>query len=203
MINLAGKTYVSLGLKGTGKSTLNNYILGAFKGSALYYDTLHEAPDSAPYDIYRPRDRYSVAELETIIKAIIPANLNALPKYRLVVIDETNRFCPSKPAPLPPAIADLNDQCRHYLMTAGYIARRPSQLNQDLTELADYIFIFRLTGKNDIAYLNDTVTGLGDAVQALGKYEFITVFPDRAFKICAPIKPDDAWLDRAQSLTGR
>ena len=120
-----------------------------------------------------------------------------------MVIDEANRHCPPKPSPLPAAVADLNDQCRHYLMTAGFIARRPSQLNQDLTELADYIFIFRLTGINDIKYLNNTVSGLGEAVQGLEKHGFIQVNPDKSYNIMEPITPDEIWLSNAKNLIDR
>lgn len=202
-MDLTGKTFVILGLKGTGKSTLANLILNTYGASALYYDTLFEAPPESVFDIYQPINRYSVKELETVIRAIIPQNINQLPKYRLVIIDEANRHCPPKPQPLPAAIADLNDQCRHYLMSAGFIARRPVQLNQDLTELADYIFIFRLTGKSDIQYLENTVSGLGDAVKNLGKFEFIQVNPDKSFQHCEPITPDKIWTARAKNLIDR
>ncbi len=202
-MDLSGKTFCIFGLKKTGKSTFANYSLNQYGELAIYYDTLYEAPEDAIFDVYQPKNRYSVAELEQFVKAIIPQNINELPKYRMVIIDETNRFCPPKPSALPASIADLNDQCRHYLMSVGYIARRPSQLNQDLTELADYIFIFRLTGKNDLQYLNNTVSGLGDAVQQLNEYEFITVNPDRSFNICNPIQADKKWLSRAKSLIDR
>ena len=203
MIDLTGKTGVIVGLKGTGKSTFANKILNEFGSNAIYYDTVWEAPENALFDIYRPRNRYSVAELSAVITSVVPANVNLLPKYRLLVIDECNRFCRPKPANLPDAVADLNDQCRHYLMSALFIARRPSQLNQDLTELADYLFIFRLTGKNDIMFLENTVSGLGDAVLSLQKYEFICVNPDRSFDICEPVQADELWLNRAKSLINR
>lgn len=203
MVDLTGKTFVIFGLKNTGKSTVANYILNTYGAEAIYYDTLYEAPEVSPFDIYQPKNRYSVIELETFIKAIIPQNINELPKYRMVIIDEANRHCPPKPSPLPASIADLNDQCRHYLMSAGFIARRPCQLNQDLTELADYMFIFRLTGKSDIQYLNNTVTGLGDAVQSLGNHEFILVNPDKSYQVCQPIQANKIWLDRAKKLTNR
>lgn len=202
-MDLTGKTFCILGLKGTGKSTLANLILNTYGASALYYDTLFEAPPDSVFDVYQPNNRYSVRELETVINAIIPQNVNQLPKYRLVIIDEANRHCPPKPSPLPPAIADLNDQCRHYLMSAGFIARRPIQLNSDLMELADYIFIFRLTGKNDIQYLENTVTGLGEAVKSLGNHEFIQVNPDKSFQVCAPINPDKNWIGHAKRLINR
>ena len=202
-INLTGKTFGCLGLKGTGKSTLADKILTEYGAQALYYDTLHEAPLESPFDIYQPKDRYSVTELEDVIRAITPTNASTLPKYRLFVVDEMNRFAPSKPSPLPRVVADLNDQCRHYLMTFGFIARRPSQLNQDLTELSDYLFIFRLTGKNDIAYLNDTSNGLGDAVLSLKNFEFVIVNPDKSFSISSPIAPEKDWVSRAKHLIDR
>lgn len=202
-IDLTGKTFCCIGLRGTGKSTLVNTILEQFGKYGLYYDTLWEAPDDSPYDLYQPSDRRSVAELETIVKKITPINNSVAPYYRLFVIDECNRFCPSKPAMLPPQIADFNDQCRHYGIAGGYVARRPSQLHQDLIELADYIFIFGLTGKNDLKYLSDLVSGLDDAVRSLKKYEFVKVNPDRSFVICDPVKPQQIWLDRADRLIGK
>jgi len=203
MIDLTGKAFCEFGLRGTGKSTLADLILESYNDKALYYDTVWEAPKDADFDIYRPKNRYSVFEFETVIRAIVPQNINQLPKYRLFIVDEANRFCPSKPAHLPDAVADLNDQCRHYLMTVGYIARRPSQLNQDLTELADYLFIFKLTGKNDITYLNNLVTNLGETVLSLGEYEFVIVYPDRTYSISQPVKPSELWLNNAAKLIKR
>ena len=200
-IDLSAKSFCIFGLRGTGKSTLLHTILNEFGKHGLYYDTLWESPDDAAYDSYRPKDRYSVAELENIVRSAVPANNTIKPHYRLIAIDEANRFCPPKPAPLPPVIADFNDQLRHYTMTGGYIARRPCQLNQDLTELADYIFIFRLTGKNDLSYLGKLVSGLDIAVSRLANHEFIMVKPDRSFVVCDPVTPDKQWLDRAAKLT--
>ena len=203
MIDLKGKVWVDFGLRESGKSTFADHVLTTYGELALYYDTVHEAPIDSKYDIYQPKDRYSVFELETVVKTITPANINQLPKYRMFVIDEANRFCPSKPSPLPPSIADLNDQCRHYLMSVGFIARRPSQLNQDLTELADYVFLFHLTGKNDKAYLESLKQGLGDAVETLENHRFICLFPDRHFELMEAIKPTENWMKKSHNLINR
>jgi hypothetical protein len=72
-------------------------------------------------------------------------------------------------------------------MGVGYICRRPSQLNTDLTEIADYLFIFQLGGKNDIQYLNDLKQGLGEAVKNLPPFHFVTVYPDRSFRVSNPV----------------
>ena len=145
MIDLHRKTFVLFGLRGVGKSTLANHIAKSFKHKCLVYDTLDEVPINAVYDSYIPKIRNSAAELEMMIK-----NVKMSSQYELFLVDECNRYCPSKPSPLPPEVADINDQCRHYNLSLGYIARRPCQLNQDLTELSDYMFIFHLKGKADI-----------------------------------------------------
>jgi len=193
MIDLHRKTFVLFGLRGTGKSTLANHISNSFKSKALVYDTLNEVPIEAKYDSYHPKVRNSVAELELLIK-----NVKNSSQYELLLIDEANRYCPSKPSPLPPEVADINDQCRHYNLSLGYIARRPCQLNQDLTELSDYMFIFHLKGKADIHYLENLSQGLGKAVLECKPYYFIMVNPDRSFKLYEPIKPDNKWLTRAK-----
>lgn len=198
-IELRRKTFVIVGLRGTGKSTFANYVCSDFGKDALVYDTLGEAPDNASYDCYVPRNRNSASELDAVINAVIQSR-----KYQLFVIDEANRFAPSKPTPLPPMLADLNDQCRHYGITVGYIARRPVQLNQDLTELSDYIFCFHLKGKNDIKYLDNLSTGLGDAVLSLTGFQYVMVMPDRSYRIMNPIVASKSWLDASKRhLTNR
>lgn len=199
MISLIGKTFCVFGLRGSGKSTLVNCIATHFGASALIYDTVHEIPESAAHFSYQPRNRYSVSELNEIIEGVLK-----LHRFTLFMIDEANRFCPSKPAPLPQKVQDLNDMCRHYGLGAGYVARRPVQLNQDLTELAEYLFIFHLAGKADIAYLNDISQGLGDAVLALPNFYFVLVSADRSYEVYNPITPDQTWLGRrdAGATTG-
>jgi len=186
MLDLNSKGFCIFGSPDGGKSTLANYLLKPSGAGAIVYDTLNEFPDS-PFDRYVPDSRYDSSELELVTRNILAAR-----RYTLFVIDECNRFCPPKPAPLPQAIADLNDWRAHYNLTVGFIARRPVQLNQDLTELAHYLFIFRLTGKNDIAYLNDLSRGLGDAVSLLPPYYFIVKSPDGSFEVYEPVPADNA-----------
>ncbi|MBA7697013.1 hypothetical protein ES703_105671 [subsurface metagenome] len=179
MLDLANKGFCIFGLPDGGKSTLANYILHQYGSAAFVYDTLNEYADS-PFDSYSPKGRYDTAELEVAIRV-------AMHRYSLIVIDEANRFCPPKPAPLPQAVADLNDWRAHFGVTAGYISRRPVQLNQDLTELSHYLFIFSLKGKNDIQYLNDLSAGLGDATARLAPYHFMVVDPQRNYQAYPPV----------------
>jgi DNA helicase HerA-like ATPase len=203
-VDLSNVSFCILGVKASGKSTAANIILSECGESSLYYDTLGESPKSARYNYYIPKDRYSVAELENVIIKITPQSGQSVetftPPYSMFIIDETNRFCPPKPHPLPPKVADLNDQNRHYLMSVGYVARRPSQLNSDLIELANYLFIFRLTGKNDLIYLDSTVKGLAAAVSNLDKFQFVLVHPDKHYQICNALKPNIDWLRRSDNI---
>ncbi|CAI82866.1 hypothetical protein cbdbA704 [Dehalococcoides mccartyi CBDB1] len=172
-------------MKGCGKSNLAATLLDMYGSTALVYDTLSEYPDTAAYDRYVPANRYNSAELEKITRAVMRSR-----RYRLFIIDEANRYCPSKPSPLPQAIADLNDWCRHeqYDIVPVYLCRRPTQLNQDLTEQADYLCIFRLAGVNDVKYLNELSAGLGDTVRQLSQYHFVMVDQARNYQVMRPVK---------------
>lgn len=184
MIDLTRKTWAAFGYKGGGKSTLAQFIAASEGAACLYYDTLHEVPDEVKFHSYAPNNRQSMAELENIVTLVKNSK-----GYRMLIIDEANRYCKPKPVPLPQFIADMNDWCRHpqYNLSVGYIARRPVQLNTDITEIADYLFIFQLGGKNDIQYLNDLRSGLGDAVQNLKPYHFVVAVQDRSWRVMAPI----------------
>lgn len=178
-LDLGNKGFCIFGLPDSGKSTLAHYILNQYGAVAFVFDTLHEYPDS-PFDSYCPEDRYSPVELDMVIRI-------TMKRYKLIIIDEANRFCPPKPAPLPKAVADLNDWRAHYGATVGYIARRPVQLNPDLTELSQYLFIFQLDGKNDGNYLNDLCNGLGDSASQLPEFHFILYHKGHGFQIYSPI----------------
>ena len=183
-IKLTRKTWAVFGYKGGGKSTLSQYIASLYGEKCLYYDTLREVPLEAKFHAYKPKNRQNIGELESVIHLL---QLNK--RYRMFIIDEANRYAKPKPTPLPQVLADMNDWCRHpqYNLSVGYIARRPVQLNSDLTEIADYLFIFQLGGKNDIKYLNDLRDGLGDTVKNLPPFHFAVVNQSRQWQIMTPI----------------
>jgi DNA helicase HerA-like ATPase len=87
-----------------------------------------------------------------------------------------NRYCPNK-IPLPDAIGNLSDNHAHMRNREGvsvvYITRRPADLNTNLIETSHIIVIFRLSGKNDIMYLENLHKGLGDEIRNLKDYEYI------------------------------
>jgi len=124
----------------------------------------------------------------------------------MFIIDEANRFIKPKPTPLTQAVADMNDWCRHpqFNLSIGYIARRPTQINTDIVELCDYLFIFQLGGKNDIRYLNELRDGLGDVVLNLSPFHFALVYPNRTWRVFNPVKPDKIYIgsDTRRLTTG-
>jgi hypothetical protein len=169
------------GLPDSGKSTLANWLLSQYGTHALVFDTLNEFPDT-PFDRYVPANRGNVAEFENVIRRVM-----ATRQYDLFAVDESNRYMPSKPAPLPAAAQDLNDWRAHYGLGTLYLCRRPVQLNQDVTELSNYLILFKLDGKNDIDYLNGYCRGLGDATERLKPYHFIVYVKGQGFTLHKPI----------------
>lgn len=182
VIDLTAKGFCVFGLRGAGKSVLIRSIASGIAGHCLYYDTMHECSVDTPFDFYQPKSRYSDDELQKVVKWVMQKR-----HYKALLIDEANRFCPTKPAPLPQAVADLNDMQRHYGLTVGYIARRPVQLHQDLTELAAYIFCYTLHGKNDLKFLDNLKKGLGDVVSSLPPFHFVAVDQNRNVTVHSPV----------------
>jgi len=198
-INLESKRLCIFGLPGEGKSNLLCWLISRYGSRAFIYDTMHEYPDDQPFDVYRPADRYSVPEMEKVLKLVV--KLAGRKRYKLVAIDEASRFAPSKPHPLPQILGEINDCCRHIEynnLTPVFIARRPTQLNQDLTELAHYLIIFNLKGKNDIDYLESFAAGLGEVVFHLKPFHFVLVNQRREFTIFNPV-PEMPMLKKTNS----
>ena len=171
-----------MGLKGSGKTYLAKWILKHFPRH-LVYDVMKEYDG---FTRYVPKFRqYSLQSLEELNLAIRKLVFEKKPPC--FILDEANRYCPNK-RPLPDAVLQLNDWSRHMGISFGVIARRPAQLNTDLIELANYVFIFNLKGKNDVQYFNSFVNGLGDQLPDLPAYHFAFVDEHRNYEIYAPVR---------------
>lgn len=187
-IDLTDKRFVILGLQGSGKSVLVKSILGLVRNS-MVYDVLKEHQGFNRYLVtYRQVQKHTpqdpaIAELNTFVNRVVIGS----GQIRLFILEEANRYCPSKPQPLPASILDLNDFQRHERIAFGSVARRPVQLHTDLVELAHYLFVYRLPGKNDRNYLDEIADGLGDAVLGLKDFHFVIVYPDRHYEVHAPV----------------
>lgn len=186
--DLADKRAVILGLQGSGKSKMAEFIMTRIKDHIIY-DVHHEHQGFNRYlvenkNVRKPGDNKdpAIAELNEFVEGII------LGKHlvRLFVLDEANRYCRNN-YPLPSSILTLNDDNRHDKIAFVSVARRAVQLSTDLVELAHYLFIFRLPGKNDRQYLEGLAEGLGDAVRKLPEFHYIEVGPNRDYRQCKPI----------------
>lgn len=176
--NLAEKRFAILGLQGTGKTYLAKYLLEQ-QPASIAYDVMHEYQGYNRYIVkYRQQKQEAIDELNRLVSQVVIASK----KIKLFILDEANRFCPPKPKPLPDSILELNDFQRHYHISFGSICRRPTQLHTDLVELAHYLFIFQLKGKNDLLYLDALNAGLGDTVAALPEYHFVIVHPNHDYE---------------------
>ena len=183
MNELVGKRFCIFGLQGSGKSYLTSYILSKYPRH-MVYDIMDEFDG---YNRYVPVKEFypdNLPEFNRFYTEWFELNYS---KLDLFMIDECNRIAPNM-RPLTPALLELNDQNRHMKVGLGVVARRPTQLNTDLVELAHILFIFRLQGKNDTQYLNDIAAGLGDSVRTLTDHRFIIVNEDRTYQVNAPVK---------------
>jgi len=179
MIDLTNKRFVILGLQGSGKTILAKHLLSKTK-KHLVYDVVKEYKG---FNRYIPTDRNSKEELESFIQVLVFKRV----KPSLLIIDEANRYLEPKPTALPLGISELNDLSRHIGISWGVICRRPVQLHSDMMELAHYLFIFNLRGKNDISYLDTILPGLGDTVANLKPYEFAVVSDNREITVHEPL----------------
>ena len=191
-MKLLNKTTVIFGLRGSGKTTFAEFLADNAAFKCIIYDTVREYPENKKFDVYRPKDPYSIAELVVFLDYYIKRvgdTERKRPKYNLVVIDEGNRFAQGGGARLHPALVDLNDQLRHPPYECGvvWIARRPTQMHPDIVALADNCVCFLLCGKNDIQYLNDLKVGYGDKVAELKPYHS-ELFHAGALTHLAPLK---------------
>jgi hypothetical protein len=186
--DLTDKRAVILGLQGSGKSELGKCLTRS-EPAHLVYDVHHEYTGFNRYlvehrQVRKPGDPKDPAidELNNLVERVIFEG----GRIRRFTMDEANRYCPGK-YPLPSSILTLNDDNRHDKVSFIAIARRAVQLNADLVELAHYLFIFRLPGKNDRQYLEGLSEGLGDAVRELQDYHFMVVDPRRQYSVHLPI----------------
>lgn len=190
IIDIKEKRVVVFGLQGSGKSYFTKKLLespGNKKLKPLIVDPLKEYNTGT---VYRPTYRSyekGLPEINKLIqeRLIKPYEANRTHHY-LFVIDEANRYAPNK-KPLSSELSYLNDFSRHMKLATLYVARRPTQLNTDLVELAHNIIIFNLSGKNDAQYLEDLSYGLGYEVKNLRKHEFMFVDERREYTKCKPI----------------
>lgn len=180
--NLHNLRWCCFGLPGSGKSTLVRAVLRS-EPAHLVIDPMNE---HAGFNRYLPRTRQYGPESCTEVDLLVRRVVIGSGRVRLLVVDEASRYFPAR-RPLCEGMAELNDLARHYRLGLGMVARRPVQLNTDLVELAHYLFLFRLAGRNDLLYCDSVAAGLADAVRALPAFHYVVVDPARNYSVSAPV----------------
>ena len=147
-------------MKGQGKTYLAMDLLSRVKRH-MVYDPLGEYR-RAGFRSYVPEEGRDPAEYESFLSDQV---LRFSPD--LVVMDECADYLPRGSARLGPLAGQVMRQGRHYGIGLLYLAQRPVMVHPDVRELADYIFSFKLAGKNDRRLFDDLVDGAGDLVASL------------------------------------
>lgn len=176
-LDLRERRLCVFGLQGSGKTMFGRFIARQAVRPFIV-DPMDQYGDIPHAITYVPQNKAYGPEAIAEINRVVEYMLELDPLPSLFLVDEANRFCPNK-KPLPVQVARLNDESRHLQIALGFIARRPVQLNTDLAELAHYLVVFSLAGKNDRQYLNDIADGFGDKVTALTWHDFVIADPQR------------------------
>ena len=179
-LDLKGKRVCIVGLQGSGKSYLTKYLLTSFK-TVFIIDPMDE------YQVVdKDKSRIRVVVKDNIIPDIVYNTIENT-DLDLLVVDEISRFAPSRKTDNL-RLRNYADICRHSGTTFIGVARRPGQVFTDYVELAHYIFIFRMRGRNDGIWLANQATDLPTTVHGLKQYEFVCLYPDRNYEVFPPVK---------------
>lgn len=180
-LDLTGKRICVLGLQGSGKSYLAKYLMDRYK-RIFIIDPMNEY-----HNIDRDKKRVRIVIKDEIIPDVVFDTIENT-HLDLLIVDEMSRFAPSRRT-INPRLRNFADVCRHPPTPTTFlgIARRPGQVFTDYIELAHYIFIFRLRGRNDSIWLANQATDLPTTVHGLKQFEFVCLYPDRTFKVMSPV----------------
>lgn len=177
-VNVSAKSSVTVitGLPGTGKSTYvdKHYLQNPHKKRILIVDPQQEYKPSNKYTIFRIKN-YDIEHASDEFNMLANAILRHPNTVDILIIDESNVVLPKKR--LYSHTVKLMNTLRHVGLEVVLVARRPTDINITASEFATKRIIFKSSGKNDIAYLNDIEAGLGDKAAKLQGHEYITWQP--------------------------
>lgn len=154
-----------MGKKGTGKTNLLKWFCKAFPNH-LIWDYNNEL-DGKIYKAYKPTRTPNDEDLQREFSDYF-VNKAVKPRLKLIDfagIEESDRVIPTRRT-LTAGALDLIHLSRHYQIGTCWCARRFSDLNVSAAELADYYFIFKQTGINDLKRLDEILEGLADVMRA-------------------------------------
>ena len=192
MNKLEGKRWVIVGPNESGKSVLAMHIARSFASSLIVdpLDGYRALPGQ--HKKYHPQSVTGEAaqqEIDRVVRSLVMEGPRVR-KVDLWLVDEANRFFPHG-KPLRKHVAWLNDAYRHSGLSWGVICRRPVQLFTDMVELAQWQYFFRLTGRNDLQFVEDQHKGLAEVVGNLQPYHFVERRAATGeWHVCSPVPLD-------------
>lgn len=175
------------GKKGSGKSFLVKECLeesfrhiivdnlGEYSAREVYTDLPNAVNRMIQISKTNPK-RYSIAfRFQTVEEDLKAIEIASTLSNFLIVIEETSKYVNSHS--MPPAIESLIRYGRHSCISQFYLARRPSEINRELTANSDAIITFKQQEPRDVAYLKTFMGEKAFNVPHLGLYE-IEVYGD-------------------------
>ena len=181
IIELKNQQAVILGNRGGGKTNLAVHIARQVPpGEVLVYDPLAEWAKLG-YRAHVPKDGLDLDELDDYIRTVA---VRAEP--RIFIVDEASSIITTKHR-LPPGLQMLSRHGRHYGMTVLWIGHRPMDINPNISEMADYLFIFRVSGAGNLVRLRNWHEDLPAAVRSLKDYEFAVLEHGQTVTVHAPV----------------
>ena len=171
------KVTVITGLPGTGKSHLIKSVilpkLAKSKKAVVIVDPQMEYTGKGNVFVYRLSSYANAVEEVDALIAFILANKGAI---GTLIIDESNVVF--NKMTLSPAAKKLVNTLRHEGVDLIAIARRPTDINITISELARERYIFKTMGVNDVKRLNEIIDGLGDKAKRLSAHDYLHVIND-------------------------
>lgn len=163
-----------LGKKGMGKSTALR---------ACVFGHLRELPDSrfVVLDSTREWARPSWLDDPRRLEILPPgvdldgAGWETLERAPCVlVVDEIDRHLRSNTGPLKGSLAELLNYGRHLHAAVLFAARRPARVHPDVLNLSEVLFLFRLTGANDLRAVAERCgSDVAETIARLPQGEFV------------------------------
>lgn len=145
------KLVVVLGRRGSGKSNAGRIM-------ARYW----AAPDGKPDRVLLIDRGTFHAGTSTRADVVVPEPPpldEIIGRYSLVVVDEAHRWLDRQRVP-DPTLIELVRTGRHAGLTLVLMSQRPASLSVEARELADKVFLFSLTGRNDLRWVKELDTEL-------------------------------------------
>lgn len=98
---------------------------------------------------YQLRPKRRVAGIHVVNSpAALPA-LSSIGRGGIILLDEVDRWQHDR------RVVDIMNYCRPWGISVAWTARRPARVPRDLTALADYLILYRITEPRDLGYIRE------------------------------------------------